>query len=229
MSDYSFGQPAQDSSFNNIKIINTVGQCEMKIRAKCITANTVDVRQINIIEPDDVIVPINFAETLDPVEGDGSVPNPILLNPPYMYGSGFNSAGVGVGTVPIQTASYTVISNGLVVDDTVGTPGRFVLTVPGLYRIIISTDVILAAIPPNTAFTSNTRALLDGGPYAQDLREYNTGPTPQTQSTTDHFNATTFIHATSGQAIVLAKDSTNTVPGGITWMNQTFSVEWMGQ
>jgi hypothetical protein len=228
MTDYAFGQPAQDISFNNLKVRNTVGQCEMKIRAQCITANTVDVRQINIIEPDDVIIPINFARTQAPVEGDGSVPDPINLNPPLIYGSGFNSAGVGAGTVFVQTASYpNIVSNGLVLDDTSNTPGRFVFTVPGLYKINMSVDVIIPAIPTNTAFTTNIRALADGTPYAQDLRQYNTGATPQTQATTDHFNASTFIYATAGQDIILAKDTTTGVP--VTWMNQTFSIEWMGQ
>jgi hypothetical protein len=230
MTDYSFGQTTQDKSFSNVNVRNTLEQCKPKIRAKCITVDTLTARNIFIVEEDVIETLIPNVVAQDPIEGDGSLATPLFFNRPNISGySGVQQAGIVPGTFPIVTADYAPIeTNGLIIDNTGVTPGEFIITLPGLYRIYMAVDVS-TSVPPGVVSVTDTRLLLDGAPFGTESHTYDTSVVNELVSVNDHLGQSIYVQLIAGQSIILAKDTTNTVmpPLGISWSNQSFSIEWI--
>jgi hypothetical protein len=228
MTDYSFGQPLKDKSFNNVNIRNNLEQCKPKIRAECITVDTLTARRIFIVEEDVVEPLIPNVISQAPIEGDGSLINPLNFNRPNISGlNNSQQAGIVAGTYPIVTSSFVPIeSNGLIIDNTAAVPGEFIITLPGIYRISMEVDAS-TSVPAGLVSVTDTRLLLNGVPFATDSRTFDTTVINELVSNNDHLAESIYVRLAAGDPIVLAKDTSNTVPGGISWVDQSFSIEWV--
>jgi hypothetical protein len=248
MTDYATGHISQDTSYDNLNVIHTLGQCETKIRAQCVVANTINTRRINILEGDDPVPLDVTVQTTIPLEGDGSDTQPIAFNPPYLVG--LNSTPECVNPIPINdhwvdTTNFSILTNNQIVDETQTVQlGQFRVTLDGVYKLFWAADIVspnpinpptpCTGGPPLAGITTrvSTGALLNTGANLQGQESHTFTNSTEYVSRIDHLEVISNIRLNANDTVRVGFDQStiNTLPltnVAINLENQQFGIVWV--
>jgi hypothetical protein len=248
MTDYASGQISKDTSYTNLNVINTLGQCETKILAHCVVADTINTRRINILEGDDPVPLDVTVQTTVPLEGDGSVIQPVAFNPPYIAGINPNQECVNPNPSNdhwVDTTNFSIVTNNQIVDETQSVQlGQFRVILGGVYMLLWAVDIVSPdPISPPTPCTGggplagattrvSTGALLNSGASIQGQDSHTFTNSTEYVRTIDHLDVTQYLRLAANDTVRVGFDQStvNTFPltnVAINLENQQFALVWV--